>query len=42
MKNNKVNLISFFDKDHGDRDGSSLKIWVEKNLNSPNVCVSNS
>ena len=31
---NKVNLISFFDKDHGDRDGSSLKVWVEKNLNS--------
>ncbi len=31
---NKINLISFFDKDHGDRDGSSLKVWVEKNLNS--------
>ena len=30
---NKINLISFFDKDHGDRDGSSLKVWVEKNLN---------
>jgi DUF1365 family protein len=22
---NKFNLISFFEKDHGDRDGSSLK-----------------
>ena len=31
---NRFNLISFFDKDHGDRDGSSLKVWVEKNLNS--------
>ena len=31
---NKINLISFYDKDHGDRNGSSLKVWVEKNLNS--------
>ena len=30
---NKINLISFFDKDHGGRDGSSLKNWVDKNLN---------
>ena len=22
---NKINLISFFDKDHGDRNGSTLK-----------------
>ena len=29
---NKFNIISFFDKDHGDRDGSSIKIWVKKNL----------
>ena len=29
---NKFNLISFFDKDHGDRDGSSLKDWVIKNI----------
>ena len=29
---NKFNLISFFDKDHGDRDGSSLIDWVKKNL----------
>ena len=27
---NKFNLISFYDKDHGDRDGSSLKLWVKK------------
>ena len=29
---NKFNIISFFDKDHGDRDGSSLKNWVKKKL----------
>ena len=29
---NKFNIISFFNKDHGARDGSSLKSWVIKNL----------
>ncbi|MDC3179431.1 DUF1365 domain-containing protein [Candidatus Pelagibacter sp.] len=29
---NKFNIISFFDKDHGDRDGTSLKNWVKKKL----------
>ena len=29
---NKFNIISFYDKDHGDRDGSSVKLWVKKNL----------
>ena len=29
---NKFNLISFYDKDHGDRDGTSLNIWVKKKL----------
>ena len=29
---NRFNLISFYDKDHGYRDGSSLKQWVIKNL----------
>ena len=29
---NKLNLISFYEKDHGDRDGSSLFEWVKKNL----------
>mgnify|MGYP001202813958 CR=1 FL=1 len=29
---NKFNLISFYDKDHGDRDGSSLKSWVKNKL----------
>ena len=30
---NSFNLISFFDKDHGDRDGSSLIDWVKKKFN---------
>ena len=25
---NKFNIISFFDIDHGPRDGSSLKKWI--------------
>ena len=29
---NKFNLISFFEKDHGSRDGTSLTSWVKKNL----------
>ena len=29
---NKFNIISCYDKDHGDRDGSSIKLWVKKNL----------
>ena len=29
---NRFNLISFYEKDHGDRDGSSLFEWVKKNL----------
>ena len=29
---NNFNLVSFFDKDHGNRDGSSLVEWVKKNL----------
>ena len=29
---NKFNIISFFDKDHGARDGTSVKQWVIKNL----------
>ena len=41
---NKFNLISFFDKDHGDRDGSSLIEWVKRNLkenkiNSDNIKI---
>ena len=29
---NKFNLISFYDKDHGERNGSSLVEWVHNNL----------
>ena len=29
---NNFNLISFFERDHGDRDGSSLIEWVKRNL----------
>ena len=29
---NSFNILSFYDKDHGDRDGSSIKLWVKKNL----------
>ena len=38
---NKFNLISFFDKDHGDRDGSSLIEWVKKNLKENNISSEN-
>ncbi len=34
---NRFNLISFFDKDHGDRDGSSLIEWVKKNLKDKKI-----
>ena len=36
---NKFNIISFFDKDHGPRDDSSLKEWVIKNLK--NIGINN-
>ena len=34
---NKFNIISFFNKDHGPRDGSSLKNWVVDNLKKNNI-----
>ena len=34
---NKFNLISFHEKDHGERDGSPLKLWVKKNLEKNNI-----
>ena len=34
---NKSNLISFYEKDHGERDGSSLINWVNKNLEKNNI-----
>ncbi len=37
FSHNKFNLISFFDKDHVERNGSSLIDWVKKNLKSLNI-----
>ena len=34
---NKFNIISFYNKDHGPRDSSSLKNWVEDNLKKNNI-----
>ncbi len=33
FSHNKFNIFSFYDKDHGDRDGGNLKDWVISNLN---------
>ena len=38
---NKFNLISFFDKDHGERDGSSLINWVKINLENYKIDTDN-
>ena len=38
---NRFNLISFYEKDHGDRDGSSLFNWVKLNLTINNVSTEN-
>ena len=37
FSHNSFNLISFFDKDHGERDGSPLIDWVKKNLKENNI-----
>ena len=34
---NKFNLISFYDRDHGDRDGSSIKDWVIEKIKLNNI-----
>ena len=34
---NKFNLVSFFEKDHGSRDGKPLNEWVKKNLDDNNI-----
>ncbi len=34
---NKFNLVSFYEKDHGQRDGSSLIDWIKKNLNENDI-----
>ena len=38
---NRFNLISFFDKDHGNRDGSNVKEWVKENLIKKNIKFNN-
>ena len=34
---NKFNILSFYDIDHGPRDGTSLISWVKKNLNNSKI-----
>ena len=34
---NKFNILSFFDKDHGHRDGSSIKNWLIHVLEKNNI-----
>ena len=34
---NKFNVFSFYNKDHGDRDGGNLRDWVTKNLKKYNI-----
>ena len=36
---NRFNLVSFYDKDHGDRNGTSLIEWVNKNLEKNNTKI---
>ena len=38
---NKFNIVSFYDKDHGARDGSSIKSWVIKNLKKNKIVTNN-
>jgi len=38
---NKFNIISFYDEDHGPRDGTSVKDWVIKNLKYNNIKTKN-
>jgi len=38
---NKFNIVSFYDKDHGARDGSSIKMWVINNLKKNNIDTNN-
>ena len=37
FSHNKFNIFSFYDKDHGERDGSDLKEWVLKNISKFNI-----
>ena len=37
FSHNKFNIFSFYDNDHGGRDGSSLKKWVLTNISKLNI-----
>ena len=37
FSHNKFNIFSFYDKDHGERDGSNLKEWVLTNIRKFNI-----
>ena len=37
FSHNRFNIFSFYDKDHGDRDGSNLKEWVILNMKKFNI-----
>ena len=37
FSHNKFNVFSFYDKDHGERDGSDLKKWVLTNIRKYNI-----
>ena len=41
FSHNKFNILSFYNIDHGPRDGSSLKRWVEKTLLKSKVNIKN-
>ena len=38
---NRFNIISFYEIDHGARDGSSLADWVKQNLKANNIITEN-
>ena len=38
---NKFNVLSFYDSDHGPRDGTSIKDWIIENLKKHNIKTKN-
>mgnify|MGYP000453324599 FL=1 len=38
---NKFNIMSFYNRDHGARDGSSIRGWVIDNLKKNNIDTKN-
>ena len=39
FSHNRFNLFSLFDKDHGPRDGSTLRPWIEEAANNKNIDI---